>query len=83
MSNFRYIGQKLFVEKLSINKIIKNNKTPFYLYSENQIKENYLNFAKSFKRVKPIICFATKSNTNLAILKTLGKPPAPRSRPLR
>ncbi len=73
MSNFRYIGQKLFVEKLSINKIIKNNKTPFYLYSENQIKENYLNFAKSFKRVKPIICFATKSNTNLAILKTLGK----------
>ena len=73
MSNFSYIGQKLFVEKLSVKNIVKKNKTPFYLYSENQIKENYLNFAKSFEKVKPIICFATKANTNLAILKTLGK----------
>ena len=43
MSHFRYIGQKLFVERLSLSNIIKKNKTPFYLYSESQLKENYSN----------------------------------------
>ena len=73
MSYIRYIGKKLFVESSSVSKIIKENKTPFYLYSEKQIKENYLNFAQNFKNIKPLICYATKANTNLTVLKTLGK----------
>ena len=73
MSYFRYVGKRLFVEKLSITNIVKKNKTPFYLYSEGQLKENYLRFAKIFKKVKPLICFAAKANTNLTILKTLGR----------
>jgi len=73
MSHFKYSGQKLFVENLSIANLAKKNKTPFYLYSEKQIKENYLNLVKNFKRVNPLICFATKANTNLSILKMLGK----------
>ena len=73
MSQFKFIGQKLFVGKVSIANIVKKNKTPFYLYSEGQIKENYLNFAKSFESVKPLICFAAKANTNLSILKVLKK----------
>jgi diaminopimelate decarboxylase len=73
MSHFKYSGQKLFVENLSIANLAKKNKTPFYLYSEKQIKENYLNLAQNFKRVNPLICFAAKANTNLSILKMLGK----------
>jgi len=73
MSHFKYFGQKLFVENSSILNITKKNKTPFYLYSEQQIKENYLNFAQNFKSIDPLICFATKANTNLTILKMLGK----------
>ena len=73
MSNFRYVGQKLFAENSSILNIVKKNKTPFYLYSHKQIKENFLNFSKSLKNVNPLICFATKSNTNLTVLKILGK----------
>ena len=73
MSHFKYFGQKLFVENSSVLNITKKNKTPFYLYSEKQIKENYLNFAQNFKSVDPLICFATKANTNLTILKMLGK----------
>jgi len=73
MSHFKYFGQKLFVENSSVLNITKKNKTPFYLYSEQQIKENYLNFAQNFKSVDPLICFATKANTNLTILKMLGK----------
>ena len=73
MSYFRYIGKNLFTENVSVFNIAKRNKTPFYLYSERQIKENYLDFSNSFKNIKPLICFATKANTNLAILKILAK----------
>jgi len=73
MSHFKYFGQKLFVENSSVLNITKKNKTPFYLYSEQQIKENYLNLAQNFKSVDPLICFAIKANTNLTILKMLGK----------
>ncbi|MFL2883413.1 MAG: diaminopimelate decarboxylase [Pelagibacteraceae bacterium] len=73
MSFFKYKGKNLLVEKSSILNIIKKNKTPFYLYSLNQIKKNYLDFSKTFKKVNPIICFAAKANGNLNILKILGK----------
>ena len=73
MQNLRYVGKNLFIEKLSINNIVKKNKTPLYLYSENQIINNYLKFTKSFKKTNPLICFAAKSNSNVAILKILGK----------
>ena len=73
MQNLRYVGKNLFLEKLSLINILKKNKTPFYLYSENQIVYNYLKFKKTFKKTNPIICFAAKSNSNVAILKILGK----------
>jgi len=73
MSNIKYVGKNLFIEKLSVAKIAKKNTTPFYLYSENQIKENYVKFFNTFKKIKPLVCFAAKSNSNLSILKSLGK----------
>ena len=73
MQNLRYVGKNLFVEKLSIKNILKKNKTPFYIYSENQIALNFLKFANTFKKTDPLICFAAKSNSNLNILKVLGK----------
>ena len=73
MQNLRYVGKNLFLDKLSISNILKKNKTPFYLYSENQIINNYLKFTKTFKKTNPIVCFAAKSNSNVAILKILGK----------
>ena len=73
MNHFKYFREKLFIENTSALNIVKKNKTPFYLYSEEQIKENYINFAKIFKNVNPLICFAAKANTNLTIMRILGK----------
>jgi len=73
MQNLRYVGKNLFVEKLSIKNILKKNKTPFYIYSESQIAFNFLKFANTFKKTDPLICFAAKSNSNLNILRVLGK----------
>ena len=73
MSKFKYFREKLFIDNTSVLSIAQKNKTPFYLYSEKQIKENYLNFAKTFKNISPLICFAAKANTNLTIMRMLGK----------
>ena len=73
MENLKYVGKNLFIEKSSVASIAKKNITPFYLYSENQIKENYIKFSNTFKKTNPLICFAVKSNSNLSILRSLGK----------
>ncbi|MBL6857467.1 MAG: diaminopimelate decarboxylase [Pelagibacteraceae bacterium] len=73
MSLLKYFGSRLFVENSSVVNLTKKNKTPFYVYSENQIKKNYLKLAKNFKSTSPLICFATKANSNLSIIKILGK----------
>ena len=73
MQNLRYVGKNLFLERVSIRNFLKKNKTPFYIYSENQIVANYSNFVKTFKKTNPLICFAAKSNSNKNILRILGK----------
>ncbi len=73
MQNLRYVGKNLFLERVSIKNFLKKNKTPFYIYSENQIISNYLTFVKIFKKTNPLVCFAAKSNSNVNILKILGK----------
>ena len=73
MPNIKYVGKNLFIEKLSVSNIAKKEGTPFYIYSENQIKENYIKFVNTFKKIKPLVCFAAKSNSNLSILRSLGK----------
>ena len=73
MQNLRYVGNSLYIERISIRNFVKKNKTPFYIYSENQIVTNYLNFKKTFKKTSPLICFAAKSNSNTNILRILGK----------
>ena len=73
MQSLRYVGKNLFLEKISLKNILKNIKTPFYIYSENQIIDNYKKFKDIFKRTNPLICFSTKSNSNLQILKVLSK----------
>ena len=73
MPHIRYFKKKLFIENTSVINIAKKNKTPFYLYSRKQIEENYINFAKIFKNVNPLICFAAKANTNMTIMRILGK----------
>ena len=69
----KYINNSLFIEKIKVEKIAKKFGTPTYCYSYNQIKENVSNFRNKFKSFSPLICFAIKSNTNVRIVKEIGK----------
>ncbi len=73
MNFLKFKNKKLFFENTAISKVTTRIKTPFYLYSFNQLKFNFNNFKKSFKKINPIICFSVKSNSNLKIISELKK----------
>ena len=68
-----YKKNKLIIDKIIVNRIVKQFGTPTYCYSYNQLKENVSNFQKSFKKVNPLICFAVKANNNIKILREFAK----------
>ena len=68
MSYIRYKNNNLFVESVSVRRLASKLSTPFYLYSEANIIENYKSFSSSFKKTKPLICFSVKANSNIVNL---------------
>ncbi len=66
--------KNLYIDKYNFSEIVKSNKTPFYLYSERALTNNFNEFEKAIKAVKQkgLLCFALKSNNNINVLKTLA-----------
>ena len=68
-----YSKNKLLIDKIAVDKIVKQFGTPTYCYSYNQLKENILKFQKNFKKINPLVCFAVKANNNSKILNEIAK----------
>ena len=66
-----YEDNNLHIENISIAKICKNVKTPFYLYSENDILQNCQSILNHSKKTGLTPCYALKANYNPSILKTI------------
>ena len=73
MSSIKYKNNSLFVENTSVKRLVSKYKSPFYLYSNSNIIENYKSFYNNFKKVTPLICFSVKANSNVQILRILKK----------
>jgi len=76
MSTLTYKNKKLHFAGLDINIAAKKFKTPFFLYSEDILSQNYLDFynsAKEAKLIDPLVCFALKSNPNKELVKLIAK----------
>ena len=69
----KYINKNLSIEKIRVQDIAKKFGTPLYCYSYKQLKDNINNFKKSFESFSPLICFAIKSNTNVNLIREIGK----------
>jgi len=69
----RYINKNLSIEKVKVQDIAKKFGTPIYCYSYEKLKENIINFKKNFKSFSPLTCFAIKSNTNVSLIREIGK----------
>ncbi|HXL49272.1 MAG TPA: diaminopimelate decarboxylase, partial [Xanthobacteraceae bacterium] len=66
---FCYSGGELHAEKVPISRIAAAVGTPFYLYSAAAFTVQYRRFAEAFASERPLICYAVKANSNLAVLR--------------
>ena len=64
--------KKFYIENVPIENITKKFSTPSYIYSKENILNNYLNFKTQFDDIDHLICFSVKSNPNIAILNLLA-----------
>jgi diaminopimelate decarboxylase len=69
----KYINKSLSIENVKVQDIAKKFGTPVYCYSYKQLKENINSFKKKFKSFSPLVCFAIKSNTNVNLIREIGR----------
>lgn len=76
MKHVDYKKKKLHFHQTDIATVAKQYKTPFFLYSEEILSKNYLDFyggAINAGLINPLVCFAMKSNPNKELVKILGQ----------
>ena len=66
---FSYRGDELHAEGIAVSRIATAVGTPFYLYSVAAFTAQYRRFATAFSGERPLICYAVKANSNLAVLR--------------
>jgi diaminopimelate decarboxylase len=70
---FPYRGGELHAEDVPIERIAAAVGTPFYLYSAAGLAALYHRFAEAFAPAKPLVCYAVKANSNLAVLRLFAR----------
>ncbi len=73
MNHFEYKNQQLFAEDVAIADIITEHGTPAYIYSRATFERHWHAFDNAFGSHPHLICFAVKSNSNIALLNVMAK----------
>ena len=73
MNHFEYKNQQLFAEDVAIADIISEHGTPTYIYSRATLERHWHAFDNAFGSHPHLICFAVKSNSNIALLNVMAK----------
>jgi len=68
-----YINDELYMEKVAVRDITDSVGTPCYIYSYSSIENNFNSYSDSLSELNPLICYSTKANSNIAVLKLYSK----------
>ncbi|WP_163119781.1 diaminopimelate decarboxylase [Acinetobacter pittii] len=71
--SFTRINGVLHAEQCSMEQLAQQFGTPLYVYSKTAFEKHYLDMDRAFDFIDHQICFAVKSNSNLAVLNVLAK----------
>ncbi|WP_038345320.1 diaminopimelate decarboxylase [Acinetobacter sp. A47] len=71
--SFTRINGVLHAEQCSLDQLAQQFGTPLYVYSKAAFEKHYLDMHRAFDFIDHQICFAVKSNSNLAVLNVLAK----------
>jgi diaminopimelate decarboxylase len=66
-------GNQRLMEDVPLKDIIQEYGSPCYVYSKRAISENFLDYQRALSSRDHLICYAVKSNSNIAVLQTLAK----------
>lgn len=72
MDHFLYRDGVLHAEDVAVTEIAASVGTPFYVYSTATLSRHFHLFDEALEGLDHLVCFAVKSNSNLAVLKLLG-----------
>ena len=61
------------MEDVPLRAIVQQYGSPCYAYSKRAISENFLDYQRAMGSRDHLICYAVKSNSNIAVLQTLAK----------
>ena len=73
MNHFEYRNGEMFAEDVPLKRIAREVGTPAYVYSLATLKRHFKVFDEAFTKVRHIVCFSVKANSNLALLRTFAK----------
>ncbi|MFL2499920.1 MAG: diaminopimelate decarboxylase, partial [Porticoccaceae bacterium] len=65
-------GNQRTMEDVPLRDIIQKYGSPCYAYSKQAISENFLAYQQALSSRNHLICYAVKSNSNIAVLQTLA-----------
>jgi len=74
MHSFRYVGSRLHCENVALADLAERYGTPLYVYSQATLTDHFnkLSGALAGHGIDHLVCFAMKSNSNLAVIRTLA-----------
>lgn len=72
MDHFTYKNGELYAEGVALTRLAAEIGTPFYVYASATLTRHAQVFTQALAPVNPLICFAVKANSNIAVLKTLA-----------
>lgn len=72
MHDFRYVGNKLRCEQVSIESLVRKFGTPLYVYSQHTLSDHFQKLDKALAPLDHLICYAMKANSNAAVMRTLA-----------
>src|SRR2546427_657415 len=72
MHDFRYVGDQLFCEDVSIVSLAGEHGTPLYVYSQRTLTGHFQKLDSALSPLDHLICFSMKSNSNQSVMRTLA-----------
>ena len=72
MDHFLYRNGELYAEDVPLSCIAQQVGTPVYVYSAATLTRHFGLFGQALDWTDHLVCFAVKSNSNLAVLKLMG-----------
>jgi len=62
-----------YMEDVPLRTLVQEFGTPCYAYSREAIRQNFVNYQRALESRQHLICYAVKSNSNIAVLQTLAQ----------